>query len=557
MLEAFDLPFAQRGLAAVLVLSLAAGVLGTWIVLRGLAFFSHAVGTAAFPGLVLAEGLGFAATFGALGAAAVVACLVAWLARRRPDSHESATALVLVAALALGAILASDVFGSQGGVDTLLFGSLLAIGTGELALAAVAAAAVLVATALLGPAWLTTGFDAGAARAAGLRSVTPDLVLLGLVALVAVAALSLVGALLATALLVVPAATTRLLTDRLRAWQLATVGLAAIEGVAGLLLAIELNAPPGATIAVIAGAGFALAWLWRSRRMAVAGVAATAVLAGCGGGPAGDERPVVVASTPQVADIARQVAGERFRVVTLLRPGTDPHDYEPRPDDVRAVTGAELVVGSGLGLDPWLDDVVKGAGGGPQLLRLGEQVPVRLPGSGDEKIDPHWWHDPRNVAAAAGELAEALDLPAPDAYRSEVTSMATELRACLRRIPRERRLLVTDHDAFAYFAHAFDLRILGAVIPSTSSQAQASAGALAELTTLVREREVPAVFPAAGLNADLARALAERTGARVGDPLLADTLGDPGTPEATLLGAARANADAVARGLSADGKGCT
>lgn len=272
MLEPFSLPFFQRGLAEVLVLAVGAGVIGTWVVLRGLAFFAHAVGTATFPGLVLAEGLGVAATLGAALTGALVAVGVGLLARREREQHDALTALVLVGALGVGIVLASDVFKASGNVEGLLFGSLLLVDGGDVALAAGASAVALGLGLLLEQRWLVTGFDPGNARGLGVRSILPDLVLLGLVALVAVSALATLGSLLATALLVVPAATTRLVVTRLRPWQLATVGLVALEGTAGLWLAFQLNAPPGAGIAVLSGAVFlavALARL-RPRRPAVA-----------------------------------------------------------------------------------------------------------------------------------------------------------------------------------------------------------------------------------------------------------------------------------------------
>src|SRR6185437_5059099 len=117
MLEPFRYAFVQRGLFEVLLLSVGAGLLGTWIVLRGLSFYSHAVATAAFPGLVLADGLGFAAPLGAFGAAVLFAAAVAALARKRRSGYDSLTALALVGALALGVILASDVFHSGAEVD--------------------------------------------------------------------------------------------------------------------------------------------------------------------------------------------------------------------------------------------------------------------------------------------------------------------------------------------------------------------------------------------------------------------------------------------------------
>ncbi len=205
----FELPFFQDGVIVVLLLAIASGLLGTWVVLRGLAFFAHAAGTATFPGLVLADGLGFAAVLGAFGSALAVTGLIAVAGSRREDSRNSVTAIVLAASLAVGAILASDVFGSQASVDRLLFGSLLAIDAGDQALAALAAAGAVAGVLLLGPRWLATGFE-GEVASRGRRT---DAVLVALVALAAVAALSAVGALLATTLIVVPAATARLVTS--------------------------------------------------------------------------------------------------------------------------------------------------------------------------------------------------------------------------------------------------------------------------------------------------------------------------------------------------------
>lgn len=260
----FDLLFVQRAVVELALLAVASGVLGTWIVLRGLSFYAHAVGTAAFPGLVLAAGLGFSPLLGALGAAALMALVVGLLRRRTGEADGTATALALVGALALGIILASDVFHSQGSVERLLFGSLLTIDRTDQLAAAVACGATLAAATLLGRRWLAAGFDAAGARALGARSPLPDAVLLALVAITAVAALNAIGALLASALLVVPAATTRLLVARLGPWQRATVALALAEGIGGLWLSVELNAPPGATIAALGGAVFAAAALVRA-----------------------------------------------------------------------------------------------------------------------------------------------------------------------------------------------------------------------------------------------------------------------------------------------------
>jgi ABC-type Zn uptake system ZnuABC Zn-binding protein ZnuA/ABC-type Mn2+/Zn2+ transport system permease subunit len=579
MFEPFQLPFVQHGIIQILILAVAGGLIGTWVVLRGLAFYSHAVGTAAFPGLVLADGLGFAAVLGAGATAAVVAVAVGLLARREGarDRYDSLTALVLVAALAVGVILASDVFHSGGSVETLLFGSLLLVDSGDYAFAAASAVIVLAGGLVLEQRWLATGFDPGSARALGARSSVPDIVLLALVALVAVAALSTLGALLATALLVVPAATTRLVCSRLRPWQLATVGLVAVEGVAGLWLSVEVNAPPGPAIAVLAGGVFAAVAAARVlgvRRTAgaVAAAATAALLAGCGaaGGPAPPGQAKVIATTTQIGDFARAVGGDRAEVVQILKPNTDPHDYEPRPSDVLETGDADVVLLNGDELDHWMGQVVEAAGGDPAIVDLGEREPVKLAGESEgaeaSRYDPHWWHDPRNAEAAVVAIRDALTKANPGAraayarnaaeYLAKLRALDHGVAACIGSVPPGARKLVTDHDAFGYFARRYGITVVGAVIPSQSTQAQPSAGDVAALTRLIRREGVKAVFPESSINPKLAEAIASQTGATSDYELYGDTLGAKGSSGATYLSMERANADAMVRGFTAGARGC-
>jgi ABC-type Zn uptake system ZnuABC Zn-binding protein ZnuA/ABC-type Mn2+/Zn2+ transport system permease subunit len=590
MLEPFQLPFVQRGVIEVLVLAPAAGIIGTWIVLRGLAFYAHAVGTAAFPGLVRADGLGFGATLGAAGTGLLVAAGVGWLARREGsrERYDALTALVLVGALALGVILASDVFGSGANVETLLFGSLLLVDGRDIAFAAVVACLVLGGARVLEQRWLIGGFDPATAPALGVRSAWPDAVLLVLVALTAVAALSTLGALLATGLLVVPAATARLWCDRLLPWQLASVALVALEGVGGLWLSVEANAPPGAAIAVLAGGVFALAALGRllavrrRPRVPAAALGSLALLAalalalggcgslsGAGGGGGGKMR--VVTTTTQLGDVVRAVGGRRAAVTQLLRPSTDPHEYEPRPRDVLDTAGAAVVVLSGDGLDRWMTDVVKQSGADAKVLDVAARLPDRLPGesSGAEasRYDPHWWHDPRNMEAATLEVRDALAAADPAgragyarnaaAYVARLRALDAGIARCMARVPAAQRRLVTDHDAFGYFAHRYGITVVGAVIPSQTTAAQPSAGDVARLVRVIRRERVRAVFPESSVNARLARAIAQRTGARSDLALYGDTLGPEGSAGATYLSMERANADAMVRGFTGGRARCT
>ena len=254
----------------------------------------------------------------------------------------------------------------------------------------------------------------------------------------------------------------------------------------------------------------------------------------------------------------------------ILQPNTDPHEYEPRPKDVEATAGARIVFENGDELDHWMGKVVRQAGGKPRVVVLGERVPIRRPGeaSGPEasRFDPHWWHDPRNAEAAVRAIRNTLAAADPAhraAYARHAATYLRRLRAldrslatCFARLPRAERKLVTDHDAFGYFAHRYGLDVVGAVIPSQTTQAQPSAGATARLVGLIRREHVRAVFPESSINRRLADTIARETGATSRFTLYGDTLGPAGSAGATYLAMEHANADAIVRGLSGGRLGC-
>jgi ABC-type Mn2+/Zn2+ transport system permease subunit len=264
ILDPFSLEFMQRAALEIVLLAPLAGLLGAQIVLRQLAFYTHGVGTAAFPGLVIAGPAGIPPSLAALGVGILFAGSSERLARGPRIAADAATALILVAALAIGIVLASDVFESGSEVDQLLFGSLLAIGDRELLTSAAALAVAVLATVVWRRAWVGAGFDPVTARSLGLGSTIADWALLSVIAVAVIAAIDATGALLVGAILVVPAATARLLAGSVGRLEFVAGAVALAEGVAGLWLAYELDVPPGAAIATLGGAVFALVALARS-----------------------------------------------------------------------------------------------------------------------------------------------------------------------------------------------------------------------------------------------------------------------------------------------------
>ena len=281
-------------------------------------------------------------------------------------------------------------------------------------------------------------------------------------------------------------------------------------------------------------------------------VALAAVVAGCGGSSSDGGELRVVATTGQLGDFARQVGGGRVSVKTILDAKTDPHDYEPRPSDAQAIAEADVVLASGGEVDGWLEDLVGQAGGDAKRITLDQEIGV-------ESDDPHWWQDPSNAAAAVERIQALLadeDADGASAYaaRSEkyvarIRALDDRIESCMSSLKPERRKLVTNHDAFGYFARRYDIDVLGSIIPGRSTNAQASAGDVRKLVAAIKRENVRTIFPETSLNRRLEQAVARESGAKVGPALYADTV----APDGTYLTALRHDADAMA---DAFGGGC-
>jgi zinc/manganese transport system substrate-binding protein len=286
----------------------------------------------------------------------------------------------------------------------------------------------------------------------------------------------------------------------------------------------------------------------------------TLLIAGCGDDPAGaGGRVTVTATTTQVADLARNVGGDRVQVTGLLSPNADPHEYEPRPDDVKALARSELVLRSGGDLDEWLDGAIDSAGGDARVVTLIDSV---------HRIgkDPHWWQDPRNAELAVAAIRGALTKADPggraqyaanaDAYLARLRALDRAVASCLSGIPKTQRKLVTTHDALDYYARRYGIDVIGTVIPSLSTQGQPSAGEIAKLIDTIRRAHVTAIFAESSVNPKVEKAIAREAGAKAGKPLWADTLGPKGSDGATYLQSIAANTEALVAGFTGGARNC-
>lgn len=290
--------------------------------------------------------------------------------------------------------------------------------------------------------------------------------------------------------------------------------------------------------------------------------------AGCGGD---DDVSVtgaeitVSASTTQLADLAGNVAGDRAEVDGILSANSDPHDYEPLPSDAEALLETDLILKSGGDLDIWLDQLVESSGSdAPELVLLDRVDTIE----GDEEPDdPHWWQDPRNAITAVEAIRDELIAVDPEGRRAyeqnaanyveQLEQLDAEVAACIDQVPESNRRLVTSHDALGYYANRYGIEVVGAVIPALSTQAQASAGEIADLVDLIRETGVPTVFPEAGVSGELEATIASEAGASVGGELWADTLGPEGTDGATYIAAIQSNTAKLVEGFTGGEETCS
>lgn len=313
------------------------------------------------------------------------------------------------------------------------------------------------------------------------------------------------------------------------------------------------------------------------------------VASGCGddsSSSTGDANVTAVATTTQVADLVRAVGGDRVAVEQILQPNSDPHGYEPRPSDVEALAKADAIFQSGGDVDEWLGETIESSGNDAprvELIQAVEQREGDPDGDDDhehagedahageeahhgEDADPHWWQDPRNAIAAVAGIRGALTAADPEgraeyeanarAYTERLRRLDRDVAACIEQIPPAQRKLVTTHDALGYYADRYGLEVVGALIPSQSTAAQPSAGDTQELVDQIEREDVRALFPESSLNPKLERAVARETGATVGDPLWADTLGPAGSDGATYVESIQSNTAALVDGLTGGEQSC-
>ncbi len=276
-------------------------------------------------------------------------------------------------------------------------------------------------------------------------------------------------------------------------------------------------------------------------------VVVSVILTACGGsGSVSSGQVRVAATTTIIGDIAHNIAGDKAEVITLLAPGVDPHEYEPVPADLQALTQANIVFANGAGLEAWLPKLLQSTQTQAKVHTVTDGLPLRsLDEGGATVTDPHVWFDVKNAIHFAEQIRDGLSAVDPanaDLYRSNaqayiarLTDLDSSIVQQVQAVPAEQRLLVTNHDTFGYFSARYGFTVLGTVFPTGGAEASPSAQQVAELINKIKASHVKAVFTENTLNPQLADTIAREAGVKVITQLYTDSLGPKDSPASTYI----------------------
>ncbi len=259
-----------------------------------------------------------------------------------------------------------------------------------------------------------------------------------------------------------------------------------------------------------------------------------------------NQKPQVVSTSTILTNLASTIAGDSVQIIGILKPGADPHTYEPVPADTVAMEKANLILYNGYNLEPGLIRLMKAAGANVRQVAIGEVVPpLQLEKEGQKVPDPHVWGNVQNVAKMAAAIRDALIQLVPN-DREKLTQNADRLIADLNRldawikqqvqtIPAQNRRLVTTHDAFQYYGNAYQLTIAGTLI-GISTEEQPSAQTVQRLVQSIKSARVPAIFAETTINPALIQTVAQESGVKLApQQLYSDSIGAPGSPGDTYI----------------------
>ncbi len=266
----------------------------------------------------------------------------------------------------------------------------------------------------------------------------------------------------------------------------------------------------------------------------------------------------ILTSTTFLADIARNIAGDRVEVASLLPFGADPHAYQAAPADVAKIAESNLLILNGLEYEYFIESLLENAGGERLVIEASTGLSPHEDAESEHGVDPHMWLDPNRVIMYVENIRDGLievDPGGADIYAANADAYIVQLKNLdawivkqVNTIPTERRLLVTNHEALGYFSERYGFEVVDTILPSFSSEASASAQEIAAAIESVKSSSAPAIFLGEVENPDLANQIAEETAVKVVNDLYFESLTD-GAPAGTYIDMMKYNVTRIVEAL--------
>lgn len=569
--------FLQHALVTALAIGIVSGMLGCFIILRGLSLMGDAISHAVLPGVALSYIFGISYFWGALCFGIVASFLISSISSQSVIKQDTAIGITFSSFLALGVILIG-VSNSSTDLFHVLFGNILAVTKQEMwQTIGIAIFVIGILIVCYRPLFLTS-FDPMMAKASGIKVQWFHYLLMLLLTIVSITAMQSVGTMLVVSLLITPAATAFLFSKRLHYMLTLAAFFGASASFFGLWIGYIYNLSAGSSIVLFAAAQFVLAFvfspkhqlkqvkIWRSVGVISAVIGLGSLLFFQTATLKNDKLSVVVTNSI-LYDLVQQVGQDHVQVHSLVPVGKNPHEHEPLPEDIVKVSEADVVVYNGLNLeagsDGWFQKLMETTHkqADQDYFAASRTVePLYIEGSLEQteaQLDPHAWLALENGQKYITEIARILSQKDPDhqneyeqnaqQYNQKLQTLDDEIRQQIAQIPAENRLIVTSEGAFQYFSKAYEIPF--AYIWPINTEQEGTPQQVKDLVDRLIDSPVPVVFVETSVSRKPMESIARQTDKPIYSELFTDSIAKPGETGDSYYAMMEWNLTKIAQGL--------
>lgn len=569
--------FLQNALITSVAIGMVAGVIGCFIILRGMSLMGDAISHAVLPGVALSYILGINFFIGAIIFGLLASVLITYISQNSVIKSDTAIGITFSSFLALGVILIG-VANSSTDLFHILFGNVLAVQDIDKWITLIITAVVLITIVIFFRPLLITSFDPMMAKAYGMKVEIYHYLLMGLLTLVAVTAMQSVGTILIVAMLVTPAATAYLFTKRLSHMMILSSILGGLSSVIGLFVGYSFNIAAGSSIVLTAALMFVLGFLLSPKQRAKFGNKNWGIAAGLLALVTGgiflyssshqeqtDEKLNVVVTNSILKDITENIAGDEINLHSIVPVGRDPHEYDPLPEDIQKATDADVLFYNGLNLETggnaWFTKLMSNANkvDNQDYFAVSDGVEILyLEGEEAGKEDPHAWLNLENGMIYAQNIAQQLIAKDPDhaqiyrenleEYLELLNELDQEAKEKFASIPEAQKLIVTSEGSFKYFSKAYD--IPSAYIWEINTEEEGTPLQIRLLVDQLKASEVKALFVESSINPRPMQSVARDSGIPIYAEIFTDSVAESGNDGDSYYAMMKWNLDKIYEGLT-------